>query len=773
MKEIFNLSSFIKFLQRNKGYTLIEVLGLSISMMFVVVIALYTTQELSTDSFQKNGDRIYIVGNEDSAETGAAIAYKIKERYPEVESVCPVVTTDGEEMKVTCDNKKMKTTVIFADSTFFSIFSFPLVNGDPNSVLSSIDYAVVSESFAKKMFGNESPIGKQLNLDGKLTVIINGIMKDINRSVIPETDIIVRWQNIKVFNSSLAPDQLSNAGSTFAFIMTKEGTDFKSRANEMRDWFKEFFWIYKRDISKEVRIESLSDLYFCGWGSYMLNSGDRPFVIVLLSTGILILIFAIINYINLTVAQAGFRAKEMATRRLLGSSRKELFLRLIVESTALTFISLLIGIFLVNLAAPYVNELLDTKLEIKSLFSPLWLISLITLTITVGVLAGLMPAIITSSSKPIDVVKGIFRTRTKMRFSKYFIIFQNVITITMIASSIVMISQIKHMIKAPVGYNSKGLLVMNSLDNEQLNSFINEVKSLPYVSKVGKTRGLPLFGSNNFTTTYQGKNIAFQEFQMTHECFELLGLTILKDNNLSTDGWYISEQAMREMNLTEDATSYTTDGDKPIAIAGIIKDFRCFGSITSELRPITLRFMEDDEQPWQLVIGVEGDKLIAKKAIGDIYERMTGLDFSAQYMEDALQNVFKSQIKMVKIVFIFSAIAIVISILGLLAMSTYFIQQRSMEVAVRKVFGSDNGQILKKLIYRFLSYVLIAFVIATPIVIYIMQKWLADYSYRIELSPLMIIAAGLFCLIISFITVFFQSYKASTSNPVTIFRHKE
>jgi len=250
-------------------------------------------------------------------------------------------------------------------------------------------------------------------------------------------------------------------------------------------------------------------------------------------------------------------------------------------------------------------------------------------------------------------------------------------------------------------------------------------------------------------------------------------LEILRDNHLTTEGWFLNEQAMREMNLSEDATSFMLDRhERPIAIAGIVRDFYCFGNVTTGMNPVMFRFLKDNEAPWMILIETQGDPFAAKEAIGKVYEKVTGLEFEAFFMDESLQNSFDSQIRLAKIVIVFSIIAILISLLGLLAMSTYFIQQRLQEVSVRKVFGSSNRQILVKLVFTFLNYVLIAFVIAIPIIMYFMKDWLSDYSYRIGLSPLIFIAAGLFCLVISFVSVFFQSYRAATSNPVDSFRHR-
>ena len=201
----------------------------------------------------------------------------------------------------------------------------------------------------------------------------------------------------------------------------------------------------------------------------------------------------------------------------------------------------------------------------------------------------------------------------------------------------------------------------------------------------------------------------------------MLGLEILRDNHLTTEGWFLNEQAMREMNLSEDATSFMLDRhERPIAIAGIVRDFYCFGNVTTGMNPVMFRFLKDNEAPWMILIETQGDPFAAKEAIGKVYEKVTGLEFEAFFMDESLQNSFDSQIRLAKIVIVFSIIAILISVLGLLAMSTYFIQQRLQEVSVRKVFGSSNRQILVKLVFTFLNYVLIAFVAVSLVVSSIM-----------------------------------------------------
>lgn len=767
MNNLLSFKSFLKFLEKNKAYTAIDVFGLSVSLMFVILIAVYTVQELSTDKFHEKGERIYVLGNEEAAVTGVPVAYRMQDRYPEIEKVCPVISNNFNGHVVRVGDKKLKADLCFSDSTFFDFFSFELINGDRGQVLKARNSAVISETFAHKLFGLENPIGQSIRISDSTSVMVTGMMEDIRMSVIPYADLLLRIEGVGEFNNSLAMDRDNNAGATTAFLLIKPGADLTAKTEDIHKFFKETFWPYRIDLWKQVTLTPIRELYFSaikGNG----NSGDKSFVLVLMSVGILILIFAVFNYINLTVAQAGQRAKEMATRRLLGSSRGELFMRLMMESTLLTFLSFALGLLLAIALVPYANDLLQTRLSMKDICTLPWIATSIVVIFLIGGLSGLLPALLISSAKPIDVVRGTFRRQTKMIFSKCFITFQNVITIAMIAASITMILQINHLIHAPLGYNTTNILETENsfLTPSERTAAMDEIKQLPFVKRVGFTQGMPFSGSNNMTGTYEDKTLSFQQFIMDSTTFNMLGFEILRDNHLTNDGWYLTEKAMVDMGLPQDAPTFKW-GTNNVPIAGILRNFQPRGNITTDEQPVMLRLRKtEDIDPWSIEIEVEGDSFAAYEAVREVYERVSGVGFEARYIDQQIQESFESQRRLAKIVFIFACIAILISLLGLLAMSTYFIQQRSVEIAIRKVFGSDNKEILIKLVRTFLNYVLVAFVIATPVIWYFLRKWLSDYSYRIELSPFIFIAAGLFCLLVSFVAVFVQSYRAATTNPV-------
>ena len=518
---------------------------------------------------------------------------------------------------------------------------------------------------------------------------------------------------------------------------------------------------------KEVRIVPLSEIYFGNTETHNLNQGDKRFSLVLMSVGILILIFAIINYINLTVAQAGQRAKEMATRRLLGSSRVELFLRLMLEATFLTVVSFVIGLMFAKAALPYANDLLQVRLTFDVLATPLWIGAIVAFIVLTGALSGLLPALMISSAKPIDVVRGTFRRQTKMVFSKVFITFQNVITIAMIAASLTMYLQIDHLIHAPLGYNTTNIIESDNVfrSKSEMERAEDMLRQLPMVKVVGHSNGTPSSGTNNMSGTYEGKSLSFQQVQVDSAAFHIFGFEIKSDNRMANadGGWYLNELAFKQMELPEDAPSFRME-ENATPILGVIRDFQ-LRDITQENSPVMFRFRNTESGwwPWDYVVEVQGDPVEAYESVRKVFEEVSGIPFEGQFIDQGIQEHFESQIRLAKIVVIFACIAILISLLGLLAMSTYFILQRSQEVAIRKVFGSDNRGILVRLVGTFLMYVGVAFVIATPLSWYFMDKWLSDYSYRIALTPLIFIAAGLFCLLISFLAVFFQSWNAVES----------
>lgn len=765
---LFDPKSFFKFLSKNRFYTIIDILGFSVSLMFVILIAAYVERELSIDRQQEFYDNIYTIASEDHLGTAIPVGYAMKNEFPEIEKVCPVVFDAGRNATVEYGGETYSADLAFADSSFFSIFSFKVSGGDRRSLMSGTYDAVISSTFARKLFHNEEPVGKSIMLSDSTAVTVTGVMEDIDRSVIPYSDIVCRIERVTEFNSSLSMTSAGNAGSCVAFFKTYEGADLKARENDILDFLKASLWTYKMGFSNELHVLSLDEIYFGEISKCGLNSGDRSFSLILLSVGILILIFAVINYVNLTMAQSGQRAKEMAMRRLLGSSRRELFLSLMTETTLLTVFSFLIAMLFAFIAIPYARDLLQTDFSLDILLSPLWMAGILLIIFFVGLLSGLFPAVMISSCKPVEVVKGSFRRKTKMVFSKVLITFQSVITIMMITASLVMYLQINHMIHAPLGYNTSNIIQVPNVFTSKNDMFYvaDRLHSLSSVRNVGYGDGSPASGTNNLSGTYEGRSLSFQQVVVDSTAFDILGFRIKRDNHSSEIGWYLNELAFREMDIPEDSP-YFKSNEYNVPVLGVVYDFQLW-NVTRNNSPVML-YIGNPHTAWKpghYLIGVQGNARDAFDDVRKVFEEVSGVPFEGEYIDQIIRRNFDSQLRMAKIIVIFACVAILISILGLIAMSIYFIRQRKQEMSLKKLFGSDNYGVFRLLAGSFLRYVLLAFVIAVPLVWYIMKLWLSSYSYRISLSPWIFISVGIFYLTVSLCAVSFQSWKAANENPV-------
>lgn len=777
MKNLFDFKSFFQFLSRNKTYTFIDVFGLSISLMFVILIGVYTMQELSVDQFQEKGDRICVFANESHCGSAYRLGQKIKDRYPEVEEVCPVAIFTNHA--VTVGEQRFKSDVLLVGSVFFDMFSFKLLDGDRKEALSDRSKAVISESYARKVFGGADPMGKSIRVTDSTSVIVSGVMADIKNSSIPYGDILVPMDNVKYFNPSMDSEEMNNYGSTCLLFQLTDAHALDAKEADMLEWLKTFVWTYQRGLERAYMIP-LDQFYFNDLPYVMvMNHGDWQFVIVLMSIGLVILLFAIINYINLTVAQTGFRAKEMAMRSLLGSQRGELFSRLMMESTLMAFLSFVIGLLLAYAAVPFANDLLETKVDLTGAISIESVTAVLLMILVLGGLSGLLPALIISRTKAIEVVRGSFRMKTKMVFSRFFITFQNAITITLIAVSITMAAQCYHMIHAPLGYNTHQIIEFSLPDENASHTatLSNELERLSCVKRVGLSWGSPFLMGNNWSAEYNGRNLSIQMIRGNQAYFDMMGFQVIRDNGMVNDKetWYLNEEGFHLFGFTADTLAFHL-GETNFKIAGTLKDFQ-LRNITNEFqRPVLVQILKQEEmleEAWYADIEVTGDPYTAMNEVKRVYEKLTGLEFTGKYIDQKIADSYAGQVRLTKIVVLFAGIAILISLLGLIAMSTYFIQQRILEVAVRKVFGSTSREIWVKLVRTFLSYVLIAFVLAVPVIWYFMHRWLLDYSYRIELHPVIFLAAGLFCFLISFATVFFQSWRAANTDPVESFRNRQ
>ena len=767
MKTIFDFRAFLNFLGRNKLYTAINIFGFSISLMFVILLVTYTRQEYAVDQFHSNKERIFRLCDETDACFAPLIGRDLKARCPEIETYARLFETDE---VATAGERHLKAKILLSDPDFFRMFSFRLAEGDTAQVLRSKNGALLSESFARNLFPEGDYLDKTVTIKGE-SVPVTGILRPFGNSQFVTPDVMLSFEEWAplVYGWDVVLKRGYASASFPLYLMLKPHTDLSAKMPDMLSHLKTYYWPYKDDHARELTIIPLTEVYLSNplYASEQIRIGSKTLINTFFSVAMLILLFAVINYINLSTAQSESRAREMAVRRLLGCSRKALFTRLIVESVLLCILSLLIALLLAGIAEPIFNRILQTHISVSNLFSASNLGIGVVAIILLGLLTGVIPASVITRARPIDVVRGSFRHKTKMVYNKILIGFQYLITIVLLGCTLTMSRQIDMMLHADLDFDTANKLYLSipDLNPGQSAGLKNQLLQIAGVENVALVRGVPMLGSNNTSDTWHDRPISIQRFEGDSSYLKIMGFRILRDNRTDDrKAIWLNETAMQAMELP-DSASYCEYFKCPIA--GIVQDFR-YRDLTHPAEPCIIEHMQDNYWPWACIIQLTNlDSPVTLRTIERVYREYTGgMPCEYKTYDEVMHQQYAAQQRMSDILFGFTLVAILISALGILAMATYFIRQRSMEIAVRKVFGSTNREVLQRLVLHFVRYVLAAFVIAVPVIWYLMHDWLSQYVLRIPLSWTIFALAGLTALAIAVATVFGQSWRAANSNPV-------
>ena len=791
---------FFRFLKNNPLYAVINVVGLALSLMFVILIGDYTYRQFSIDKWHKNHERIYVLGTENgnSLLSWPDCAHSLKDRYPEVEDVCCVYMHNG---KIKHEDKVYEESqgdnagnIMLADSNFFRFFDFKMIEGDRETALDSPEKCVVTESLAKALFPDGNAIGQPLQIEGtryvfvsddngdpydsSLVYTVSGVIKDLDKTVfLNETAVIANFERApQVLGYRLRNDLMASGplGSTLSFLMLRPGASLEDKIEDLTSYCIESIPMFNFYGNTKAAIIPLDDLMFAPQNTGAgLQTGDKSLLGILLAVVLAILMFAVTNYINLTVANTGFRAKEMATRRLLGSDGLGISLELIGESTLMVFISFIIGGALALLLEDKMAVLFKGKIDIlKDINFSTVSVSLLFIVLT-GIISGIMPTISLSKYKPIDVVKGSFRYHSKMVLSRIFIILQNVITMTMMTATLTILLQMSHLVKAPLGYNTENIYRVSS-DNPEV--MRNALKSQPFVQEIGSFSGTSLDG--NYCSMRPRKdrdnnNILTYLSTWDQSFIDIMGIKLLKDNHLSGDVEYINEELAGKMAL-KDGDSEVRWGDGSVTqVAGVFSNFH-MTNILDPYQPfmITVKDTDEIEDP-NFMVKTDGSP-DARKKLCDLIKEVDGttedLDWKVQSIESTVKASLTEEKNTMRVVSIFTGVAVLISILGFIGMSLFFIRQRKKEIGVRRIMGSTTNEVLSLLLTKFCAPLLVSFIFAVPLSWFIMDKWLESFSYRIGLSPWIFIASGAVSLLIAVVSIFFQTLHAAHSNPADAIR---
>lgn len=791
---------FFRFLKNNPLYAVINVMGLALSLMFVILIGDYTYRQFSIDKWHRNHERIYVLGTENgnSLLSWPDCAHSLKDRYPEVEDVCCVYMHNG---KIKHEDKVYEESqgdnagnIMLADSNFFRFFDFKMIDGDRETALDSPEKCVVTESLAKALFPDGNALGQPLQIEGtryvlvsddngdpydsSLVYTVSGVIKDLDKTVfLNETAVIANFERApQVLGYRLRNDLMASGplGSTLSFLMLRPGASLEDKIEDLTSYCIESIPVFNFYGNTKAAIIPLDDLMFAPQNTGAgLQTGDKSLLGILLAVVLAILMFAVTNYINLTVANTGFRAKEMATRRLLGSDGLGISLELIGESTLMVFISFIIGGALALLLEDKMAVLFKGKIDIlKDINFSTVSVSLLFIVLA-GIISGIMPTISLSKYKPIDVVKGSFRYHSKMVLSRIFIILQNVITMTMMTATLTILLQMNHLVNAPLGYNTENIYRVSSDNPEVLR---NALKSQPFIQGIGSFSGTSLDGNYRSMSTRKDKdnnNLLVYLTTWDKEFIDIMGINLVKDNHLSGDVKYINEELAGKLSLG-DGESEVTWGDGSVTqVAGVFSNFH-MTNILDPYQPfmITVKDTDEIEDP-NFMVKTDGSP-DARKKLCDLIKEVDGstedIDWKVQSVDDNIKASLNEEKNTMRIVSIFTGIAVLISILGFIGMSLFFIRQRKKEIGVRRIMGSTTNEVLSLLLTKFCAPLLVSFIFAVPLSWFIMDKWLESFSYRIGLSPWIFIASGAVSLLIAVVSIFFQTLHAAHSNPADAIR---
>ena len=756
------MRSYLKFLSRNKLYSAIEAVGLAVSLAFVIIIGSYVWQQFAVTRENPYRESIYVPGLPNYPALTYAFPDVITE-IPEIEVVsryCAVAPTYG------------KNQVLWGgavDRQFFDLFpNYRFVEGSAD-VLSSPSNIIVTESFARKM---DLSLGDRLDLSGE-EYTVAAIVEDSPGTVMKVNEAFLPVENYK---DSWQP--FDNFGSTVCFIKVLPGTDRQTLYNKLEEVCKKVYpRMYGQAFFDHLELTRYDELFFKDTGNQFLH-GDLKTIRTLLLVGLLLLLSAIFNYVNLSVALTGKRAKEMAVRQLIGASKGRVVGKYIAESILFTAICFAAGLLLAEAFSPMMNRLLSNPdIPIRVAWSPGYLLAYVGIVILVGVICGVIPAVMAGKYNALEVMKGDYRRRSKMVFSKVFIVLQNALAVILIALAITMEAQMRKTQSRPMHIDIKDKFSLSFITREDQTPLKDALERLPFVKRVGRCSGTPGIGTGGqYSKTKDGQDIMYRLYSMDSTAFQMFDFEILKDYNapLFNSVWF-SDASFAATGFDDDYHDITVLSQRNSGCANLAGVFKAFpinnANMGEEEYAVVSVVRPEDIWIGSYLIETTGDRKEAYSKIMETYEdyakdREVILNYPS-WIDETIAEAWKPARNNMRLIEIFMLLSIIISLLGLLAMSAYYADEKSRDIAVRKVFGGTVDTEAWRTIRDYMILVGIACIIGIPIAVYAAQEYLKDFIYKLEGYWWIFVLAVVITLGISLLAVLWQTLKAARTNPAT------
>ncbi len=785
-------------LKKNKGYSVINIGGLAIGLACFLLIAMFIQNELSYDTYHEKADRIYRVVHHSSAANledrwvwgNAPVGPALKSDFSEV--VEKVQFSGRSDVLLKYNERSFQeSNCFYIDPTVFDIFSWPLISGNPETALEAPYSIVLTESMAKKYFGDEDPMGKAIEgvggraNDGIYTV--TGVMKDVPSNSHFTFDVLLSMSSFY----QTRPGIFDAWGYVdfYTYFLVADNFDVQAFQAKMPDFLKRNRPEEEGEYYYDLSFEALPDAYLRSEAARQPGiKGSLSNIYIFALIGLFILIIACVNFMNLATARSLERAKEVGVRKVIGADKKGLIYQFLSESMIMVLLSAMIGLAFVLLGLPWMSEITGKQFSADEIFDGTTLSLYFGIALITGLLAGSYPAFVLSSFKPSSVLKGIFRTSQKgTSLRKGLVVFQFSLSIALIASTVIVYFQLGYMLNKNLGFDREKQLVIDfNWDGQvlsNLETIKNEFLSLPEITSVAGSRTVPgahfpAAGTN--IETYDGAMDNFEPFlyEVDYDFIPHYEIEMVAGRNYSRAFPTDSVSAMVINQAAAKSFGYSDPKEiigkrfeqwgREGKIIGVVKDFN-YLSLHQKVAPLTLRY---ETYGKFLSLKVKATDLAA--AVSNIEKKWSELaphrPFLYSFLDQSFNAQYEADIKFKNLFTIFSFLAILIACLGLLGLATYSAMQRTKEIGVRKVLGAEASSIVALLSKDFIKLVLVAILIATPFSWYAMSKWLDVYAYRIDISWWTFLLAGGIALVIAVVTISFHAIKAANANPVKSLR---
>lgn len=776
IKNYFKIA--LRNLWKNKVFSLLNTIGLAIAIAVALIIFLFINNELSTDNFQVNKDKIFLVSTSDYYTTPPVLIPAIGDNIPGLESKLRLFSNN---LTVEKDNEKISIRTYFADSSFFNFFSFKLLQGDRANVLKEKAQIVLTETLARKIFGTTNVVGRTLDLSRsnsieKSVYLISGIMEDVPDNSSLRFEAVTNFFSLEnLFGNKFDTD--FSEWSYTSLLMINENTNMDNFKEVLDKRLIDFFLENNEDATEDDMPEDLSELirfsslYFNRPDVQVFRQGNINYIYIYLSIALFILLIAVVNYVNLSTAISFERNKETGVRMVFGAGKNQLILKFLLESILITIFAFVLASMIAEIVLPDINDRIPGDVNLHLFKDPVILIGFIIGSLVFGVINGLFPALYLSRVDVAKILKGeLTKGKRAGKLRSGLIVFQFLIAAVLISFTLTVFMQLSFLTNMDMRFEKENIVKvpLNLNIQEKKKLLKEEVLDLPFVEKASLVRGIPGNIGMGWGRTYKDDDIHFTAMPVDEDLVDLMKMEIIKGRDFNKGdfkGAYIINETLEKIMETENPIGEKI-GSRPIV--GVVKNFN-FQSAKMHIGPLAMYYGEQDFEyrNYLLIKLIPGTKIEQLDEIEAVWNSFSsGFPFKYSYFDKDLEKLYKDEKQFGNLFSLFSILSLLIVCVGLFGLSAFVVKQRTKEIGIRKVLGAFNDNILMMLSKKFLFLVVIANLISVPIAWYLIDIWLANFANRISLPWYVFVASFILSIIITVVTVSWQSLKAARMNPV-------